>query len=182
MILLPIKSCVQVPPMERAYSLNDPKYSSKSQIHFSVIRKENEGCLRQINRSLFLVFYDDEYYNALLSSPLNHSFLIHDDERQIGIVSFRVQGSDAYLYTFGLLPELRGRGLGNIIFAHLELYIRRRFNISALSLHVHSSNEKAKSFYLKNGFSISSIIPDYYTGINPSSAYFMLKVYPKSEV
>jgi ribosomal protein S18 acetylase RimI-like enzyme len=151
--------------MERAYSLCNPKCSCKSQIYFSILRKENEECLKKLNKSLFLVSYDDEYYNALFSSELNHSFLIHDDREHIGVTSFRVQGSDAYLYTFGLLPYLRGRGLGNVLFTHLESYIRNRFGTVTFSLHVHSSN----------GFRISSTILDYYADIIPASAHFMVK-------
>lgn len=147
--------------MKIVYSLRSSGCIPNSEIYFSIIKKESEECLRRMNRSLFLVLYDDSYYDALFSSELSYSLMIHSgDEESIGTVSFRVQGSDAYLYTFGLLPHLRGLGLGSLILAHLESYIKSQFGISTLSLHVHSSNERALAFYQRTGSRSASYYPN----------------------
>jgi ribosomal protein S18 acetylase RimI-like enzyme len=42
-------------------------------------------------------------------------------------------------------------------------------------LHVQTNNDAALAFYQKHGFTIQDTIPDYYTGIQPSSAHVLVK-------
>ena len=47
--------------------------------------------------------------------------------------------------------------------------------VSRMVLHVQSNNEQALSFYKKNNFVVESHLENYYTDLEPSDCYFLVK-------
>ena len=47
--------------------------------------------------------------------------------------------------------------------------------VSRMVLHVQSNNEQALSFYKKNDFIVESHLENYYTDLEPSDCYFLVK-------
>ena len=48
-------------------------------------------------------------------------------------------------------------------------------SVSRMVLHVQSNNEQALEFYKKNGFEVESHLENYYTDLEPSDCYFLVK-------
>ncbi len=72
---------------------------------------------------------------------------------------------EAHITTIGVLPHLRGRGLGELLFlAMLDEAIRRRVNWVTLEVRV--SNSGAQALYRKYGFSVQGRRPRYYSDNN----------------
>lgn len=72
---------------------------------------------------------------------------------------------EAHVTTIGVLPEYRGRGLGELLFLEMvDEAIRRR--ATWLTLEVRVSNYAAQELYRKYGFSIQGRRPRYYSDNN----------------
>ena len=55
------------------------------------------------------------------------------------------------LHDFAVLPEARGRGVGQRLLAEIERRARAR-GCCKITLEVHDSNERAKALYRREGF------------------------------
>jgi ribosomal-protein-alanine N-acetyltransferase len=78
---------------------------------------------------------------------------------------------EAHITTIGVLPHLRGRGLGELLFlAMLDEAVRRRVNWVTLEVRV--SNLGAQALYRKYGFSVQGRRPRYYSD-NNEDAFIM---------
>lgn len=78
---------------------------------------------------------------------------------------------EAHVTTIGVLPETRGKGLGELLFmALMDESIRRR--VSWVTLEVRISNHSAQALYRKYGFTIQGRRPRYYSD-NNEDAYIM---------
>ncbi len=78
---------------------------------------------------------------------------------------------EAHVTTIGVIPEYRGRGLGELLFlALLDEAIRRQ--VTWVTLEVRVSNSSAQALYSKYGFTIQGRRPRYYSD-NNEDAYIM---------
>ena len=78
---------------------------------------------------------------------------------------------EAHITTIGVLPQLRGRGLGELLFlAMMDEAVRRRVNWVTLEVRV--SNLGAQALYRKYGFSVQGRRPRYYSD-NNEDAFIM---------
>jgi len=155
----------------------DTQNPSSTEILFGLLELEDQELLKRLNSTLFPVAYESSFYNQLFSSSVYFNFLAHTKDEYVGLCSLKIEKLDkkAYIFTFGIFPNLRGTGLGTFVLRTLESYLLNSFNCSFIGLHVHVLNEKAKLFYVKNGYNIESIVDDYYADILSPSAYFMSK-------
>lgn len=108
----------------------------------------------------------DEYTDLYISQAQNDSqtktYIFHINETVIGMMHLTDRGNgNIYLWSFGLLPEYRGRKLGHAMLSELFSYISGIYN--TISLQVSSANLPAFRLYRKNGFEITSQV-SYYTG------------------
>lgn len=78
---------------------------------------------------------------------------------------------EAHVTTIGVIPEYRGRGLGELLFlAMIEEAIQRR--VTWLTLEVRVSNTNAQALYAKYGFTVQGRRPRYYSD-NNEDAFIM---------
>ncbi len=78
---------------------------------------------------------------------------------------------EAHITTIGVIPELRGRGLGEVLFiALVDEAIRRRVNWVTLEVRV--SNVEAQALYAKYGFNVQGRRTRYYSD-NNEDAFIM---------
>ncbi len=78
---------------------------------------------------------------------------------------------ESHVTTIGLVPQLRGRNLGELLFvALIDEAIRRR--VTWVTLEVRVSNHSAQSLYRKYGFTVRGRRPRYYSD-NNEDAYIM---------
>lgn len=155
----------------------DTQNPSNSEILFGLLELADQELLKRLNSRLFPIAYECGFYNQLFSSSIYFNFLAHTKDEYIGVCSLKIGELDkkAYIFTFGIFPNLRGAGLGTFVLKTLESYLLGSFNCNFIGLHVHVLNEKAKLFYVKNGYNIESILDGYYADIFSPSAYFMTK-------
>jgi len=78
---------------------------------------------------------------------------------------------EAHITTIGIEPELRGRGLGELLFVALVDEAIRR-GAAWLTLEVRVSNESAQALYQKYGFTVHGTRKRYYSD-NNEDAYVM---------
>ena len=67
---------------------------------------------------------------------------------------------------YGIASKLLSRAIEDCMVAR---------DVSRMVLHVQSNNEQALSFYKKNDFIVESHLENYYTDLEPSDCYFLVK-------
>lgn len=67
--------------------------------------------------------------------------------------------------------------LGSILIDHIMEIAKRTTNpmVTSLYLHVQTINQKAIRFYMRNGFRIQSIVPNYYKLVENRDAYILAR-------
>jgi ribosomal-protein-alanine N-acetyltransferase len=78
---------------------------------------------------------------------------------------------EAHVTTIGVLPDLRGRNLGELLFVAL-IYEAIRRNVTWVTLEVRISNLPAQGLYRKYGFTVQGRRPRYYSD-NNEDAFIM---------
>ena len=124
---------------------------------------------REFNRN-----YNPDFYLSLYER-WNNGFLIAEDERGVVgvLVAMLSQPKESRILLMAVKPEFRGRRIGAMMLS--ELVSRCiQVNLMAVTLEVRISNKKAISFYNTHGFTIKTIISNYYE--DGEAGYLMKKV------
>ena len=79
-----------------------------------------------------------------------------------------------YIANLAVLPEYRCAGIGSALLDWAVGFAREN-GFTTLVLHVHTENSNALRLYLKHGFAVAVTIPDFYTQLDPQSAFTMVK-------
>lgn len=98
----------------------------------------------------------------------------HDEPASSSIVGFAgmwILFDEAHVTTIGVLPDRRGRGLGELMLADLFAEAERR-NAEWMTLEVRVSNDSAQQLYTKYGFRTQGVRRRYYSD-NNEDAYIM---------
>uniref|UniRef100_A0A914P8Q3 N-terminal methionine N(alpha)-acetyltransferase NatE n=1 Tax=Panagrolaimus davidi TaxID=227884 RepID=A0A914P8Q3_9BILA len=84
-----------------------------------------------------------------------------------------------YVSAFGLIPMARSKGVGKLMMEHVLKLAEETPGIKYIGLHVHSPNKEALKFYKRHGFNVVHLNENYYSRLQPRSAYF-LACFPKA--
>jgi ribosomal protein S18 acetylase RimI-like enzyme len=88
-------------------------------------------------------------------TDLGHNFILAlQNKKPVGFASYELtsfETSQLIIHKIYLLPECQGIGIGKFLFGQLT-EIAKKSNCKQLRLQVFHQNEKAREFYLKNGF------------------------------
>lgn len=136
---------------------------------------EEKAEFKDINRRVFPVVYDDEFYDTMLLKSSYHAVLVWYGNQAIGTLSFETEKQTVYVFTFGILQRFRGMGLGEEAWTKAEETLQSTFQCNRIRLHVQTSNLKAVGFYRKQGFAAKEAVDDYYEGLPCNSAYLLEK-------
>jgi len=97
------------------------------------------------------------------STPNNTLLTIFEPAtgREIGIVWYAIAQdgraeTDAFLYDFELVPEVRGKGFGRAALVALDVRLRGQ-GITSLALHVFGHNTVARALYETSGFEVTNL-------------------------
>jgi ribosomal-protein-alanine N-acetyltransferase len=105
------------------------------------------------------------YIRRLVESADTVTWIAEQDGKIAGflIAEFGQQrdGLFAYIQTIEVLPEMRGRGVGNELLRRVENSARER-NAGAIWLHVESQNAGAIHMYEKHGYKCEGRHDNYY--------------------
>jgi ribosomal protein S18 acetylase RimI-like enzyme len=81
-----------------------------------------------------------------------------------------------YIMTINVLAAYRRRGVASKLLKYILAAAVNDSNILEIFLHVQTSNDEAKGFYLAHGFEQQCVVEDYYTRVEPTSAFLLRKL------
>lgn len=146
------------------------------ELYFKTVKNiEDQSLFKTIDRIIFPVSYKDDFYNSIFFKTNCHAILIFLNGEPIGSLSFEIIDQKIYIFTFGIIQNLRGRGIGSKIWNFWENKFKTDFNCNLIQLHTHISSLNALAFYKKLGFSIINTISEYYEEFSCNTAYFLEK-------
>ena len=76
-----------------------------------------------------------------------------------------------YIMTINVIAAYRRRGIGQKLLDYVLAVASKDPSIIEAYLHVQTSNEDARQFYIRNGFEEMGIVENYYKRIEPPHAY-----------
>ena len=85
---------------------------------------------------------------------LQHSLIAYDGDRHAGAAVLSIRGYEGWVGGFGVVPELRGRGVGRLLMEAL-LESAREARLRRLSLEVLLQNEAARRLYAAVGMHVT---------------------------
>ena len=88
-------------------------------------------------------------------------FVLAVDETLVGYIGGQVVEDEAHIFTLGVHPESRGRGLGERLLLHFLRFLKPR-GVVRVTLEVRESNDAARRLYRKWGFERVSRRRQYY--------------------
>ena len=77
--------------------------------------------------------------------------------------------------TIGVLPAYRRRGIASFLLDYILEDASKNKTILEVYLHVQTTNDEARNFYLQKGFVMMGTIKDYYRKITPPDCYILGK-------
>lgn len=140
-----------------------------------VVGAESRLQFKQLNDEIFPVTYHSDFYDMIATRRGNHAFILDYSSSPAGTLSFKVDAHVAYVFTFGIVKQLRNRGIGREAWQAVENEFRARYLCKAIALHTQVSNASAISFYKGHGFEISGVVENYYEGLPCNTAYLLTK-------
>ncbi|KAF8200690.1 acyl-CoA N-acyltransferase [Pholiota molesta] len=153
-------------------------------VTFAPITSNNLGTVRKLNSVLFPIKYSEKFYSDILLPEVEEFCqLVYYNDIPVGTICCRLENKDdqniLYLMTMGILAPYRSRTLGSqsleLVLAAAATHIKPK--IDKIYLHVQVSNDDAKRFYERHGFSEVKIHKDYYKKIAPHDAWVLEKTF-----
>lgn len=80
-----------------------------------------------------------------------------------------------YIMTINVLAAYRRRGIASKLLKHILVEAVKDSNIQEIFLHVQTTNDAAKGFYEAHGFEEHCVVENYYTRVEPTSAFLLRK-------
>ncbi|WP_156291096.1 ribosomal protein S18-alanine N-acetyltransferase [Oceanobacillus salinisoli] len=131
-----------------------------------IIRKMELGDVdevMEVERSSFTTpWTTDVFYQEIVDNAHAHYFVMELDKKIVGYVGMWIVLDDAQITNIAILPEYRGRKLGEKLFGFV-MQLLRSLGANRLSLEVRVSNVSAQKLYRKFGLVPGGIRKNYYT-------------------
>ena len=146
--------------------------------------------------NIYIVRYSPKFYKDLVGEGTATNYIYnekfirfgHYNGFAIGAVCARLEPDEVnegkfklYIMTINVLAAYRRRGVASTLLKHILEEASKDETITEVFLHVQTSNEEAKQFYVSHGFDEVSIVENYYVRVEPASAFLLRKVLAKLE-
>lgn len=133
------------------------------------MRSEDISAVLEIESFSFTTSWPtNAFANELGENKLAHYFTGRLDGKIVAYGGIWVILEDSHITTIAVLPEYRGRGLGEQMLTHLLDEAMAR-SASWITLEVRESNEVAQRLYRKYGFTNVSVRRAYYSDNNENA-------------
>jgi ribosomal protein S18 acetylase RimI-like enzyme len=156
--------------------------SNVLKVEIGDITTNNLQQLKILNVMTLPVRYTDKFYKDLLSNPkvhlkfaYHHGFAVADVCARLEDHPTREGFNRLYIMTIGVLPAYRRRGIASQLLQHIMEIATSNKNVLEVYLHVQTSNDDAKNFYLNKGFTQTGMLKDYYKRISPPDCFVLAK-------
>ncbi|AJH77657.1 MULTISPECIES: ribosomal protein S18-alanine N-acetyltransferase [Heyndrickxia] len=124
--------------------------------------KDLDGIYNVEMRSFTMPWTREAFYNELVHNHFATYLVLVENEKVIGYCGVWVIVDEAHVTNLAVLPEYRGRKLGETLLKNVMAYAALN-HAETLSLEVRVSNIVARSLYRKLGFREGGIRKGYYT-------------------
>ena len=123
--------------------------------------------LRALQRRLFPVNYNTDFYERLLSIDVISILAFHND-KMIGVATWRVRPCKfhtnkyhGYIITLGVDADYRRHRLGSVLLSKFQQNFETR-DCKYVYLHCRADNDTALAFYANQGYRVVRRLPGYY--------------------
>ncbi|NRD77621.1 ribosomal protein S18-alanine N-acetyltransferase [Bacillus sp. BRMEA1] len=131
--------------------------------HFRFMREEDIDQVLEVEHASFTLPWSREaFYNELHNNKFAVYIVLEHEERIIGYCGMWMVIDEAHVTNVAILPEYRGRKLGDAMMNRL-MSLAREMGAKSMTLEVRVSNVIAQSLYRKMGFQNGGIRKNYYS-------------------
>jgi ribosomal-protein-alanine N-acetyltransferase len=123
---------------------------------------DSAGHMARVHGLCFKPFWSEREIAAMMHMPTTAGFLARRGAEAVGMALYRVAADEAEVLTIGIVPALRGQGLGAQLLARGEADAALR-GARRVFLEVSTLNGAAKSLYLRVGYSEIGCRRGYYS-------------------
>jgi ribosomal-protein-alanine N-acetyltransferase len=121
----------------------------------------------------------EAFYNEMVNNPYASYVVMEENNKIIGYCGLWVVLEDAHITNVAVLPEFRGRKLGEALM-NQAMELAKSFGAERMSLEVRVSNTVAQGLYRKLGFQNGGIRKKYYTDNNEDAIVMWVKIHETS--
>ncbi|MCD4839823.1 ribosomal protein S18-alanine N-acetyltransferase [Neobacillus sedimentimangrovi] len=130
---------------------------------FRYMREEDINQVYEVEKASFTTPWSIEsFYNELYNNKFAVYIVLEQDHRVIGYSGMWLVIDEAHVTNVAILPEYRGRKLGEAMMRKL-MAVAREMGAKSMTLEVRVTNEVAQSLYRKLGFQNGGIRKNYYS-------------------
>ncbi|MED3623218.1 ribosomal protein S18-alanine N-acetyltransferase [Neobacillus thermocopriae] len=130
---------------------------------FRFMREEDINQVYEVEKASFTTPWSIEaFYNELYNNKFAVYIVVEQDHRVIGYSGMWLVIDEAHVTNVAILPEYRGRKLGEAMMRKL-MAVAREMGAKSMTLEVRVTNEVAQSLYRKLGFQNGGIRKNYYS-------------------
>ncbi|HET7578759.1 MAG TPA: ribosomal protein S18-alanine N-acetyltransferase [Bacillales bacterium] len=141
----------------------DGDMEEKENVRFRYMTLEDiSGVLKVEHASFSMPWSEAAFYNELTGNRFATYILAEMDGKIIGYCGVWVIIDEAHITNIALMPEYRGKKIGEALLRTAMQYARMR-GARKMTLEVRVSNEVAQALYRKLGFEPGGIRKNYYT-------------------
>jgi ribosomal protein S18 acetylase RimI-like enzyme len=147
---------------EYKMKLEGPRFPARfdPRLQLRLARAEDSAILAHIIAISFDLLEHEVSVASEIDNPLRRCYVAQLDDAVIGTISVSLDGREAYIYGFGILPEYRGRGYGRQTLARTVQEILATGQ-ERIALEVEVQNKSALTLYESCGFKEAGCY-DYY--------------------
>ncbi len=133
------------------------------EISIENLTKEDVESVIEINNNSFTTdAWNKEGFYREFSLEYSRKWVLKVDEKVVGYIVVWVQKPEAFIMTFAIDKNYRGKGLGERLIRFCEEKLKEE-GVSLLELDVRKSNLAAINLYKKLGFRIERERPKFYS-------------------
>lgn len=130
-------------------------------MHVSPLTLKDCPQVARLHQKTFYRGWNEKDFESFLKDRLVFGFKIEKDEIFCGYILWREIDIEAEILTLVISVPFQRMGMGNVLLNGVFECLKAH-GISKLFLEVAEDNEGAKTFYIKNGFILLGIRPNYY--------------------
>lgn len=138
----------------------------KLTIKFRLMEVKDIDQVVKIEEKSFTTPWSPEaFQNELTNNQFSTYIVMEEGENIIGYCGTWIVIDEAHVTNIALLPDYRGKGLGELLLRNV-MDVLRKLGAASMTLEVRVSNHIAQSLYQKLGFKPGGIRKNYYSDNN----------------